>query len=339
MSETEWRDGGALRNYPRMTNSTRLPKPTPGSAPSDQVPLAVAMMLGFCALAPLIDVAAKMASHTVSIAQVTLARLVVQAVLMAPVVWTMRQGLRLSPAQWGWMGVRALTLIGSTAAFVGAVRVMPIADALAIVFVEPFILLALGALLFGDQVGPRRIIASVIGFGGALLVIQPNFALFGNAALYPLVTAVFFALYMLVTRLVSRDSPPEVMQMLTAALGVLAMAPVIALGWAWGTPELQISNPPGLVWVQLLGVGLAATVSHLLITYALRFAPSATLAPLQYLEIVGAVFFGFVFFGDWPNTLSWTGISIIAASGLYVIARERAVARTARTGARAAPRP
>jgi len=334
---------GAGRRW-RLTLAAMTDHPTPNTVPqtsglSDSVPLAVAMMLGFCALAPLIDVAAKMASQHVSIAQVTVSRLVVQTVLMAPVVWMMGQGLRLSRTQWGWLSIRALMLIGSTAAFVGAVRVMPIADALAIVFVEPFILLAMGALWFGDQVGPRRIIASLIGFAGALLVIQPNFAQFGQAALYPLATALFFAFYMLVTRRVSRDTPPEVMQFTTAALGVVVMVPVVALGWWWEVPELQLTNPSGVVWVQLFCVGLAATTSHLLITYALRYAPSATLAPLHYLEIVGAVFFGFMFFGDWPNTLSWAGIAIIASSGLYIIARERAVARTARTGARAAPRP
>ena len=67
------------------------------------------------------------------------------------------------------------------------------------------------------------------------------------------------------------------------------------------------------------------------ITYALRFAPSATLAPLHYLEIVNAVLFGYLFFGDFPNPLSMTGIAVIVGSGLYVIARERALARQART--------
>lgn len=297
---------------------------------NDQVPLAVSMMVGFCALAPLIDVAAKLAVQQVTITQVTLARMVVQTVLMAPVVALMGQTLRLNASQWGWLALRALMLIGSTAAFVGAVRVMPIADALAIVFVEPFILLVMGALWFGDQVGPRRIGASVIGFGGALLVIQPNFVAFGTAAFFPLLTALFFAFYMLITRRASRDVPPETMQFATAALGVVIVAPVIVLGSATGWPVLALSNPAPVVWVLLFGVGLAATVSHMMITYALRFAPSATLAPLHYLEIVNAVLFGWLFFGDWPNPLSWSGIFVIATSGLYIIARERQLARAVR---------
>src|SRR5690554_691925 len=161
--------------------------------PSDRILPGVILMLGFCAIAPLIDVAAKMAAQSVTVTQVTLFRLIFQAVLMLPVVLVLRQPLALTASQAGLLALRALALIGSTWFFVAAVAVMPIADALAIVFVEPFILLALGHALFQEQVGARRIAASVVGFGGALLVIQPNFAIFGAVALYPLATALCFA--------------------------------------------------------------------------------------------------------------------------------------------------
>jgi drug/metabolite transporter (DMT)-like permease len=287
------------------------------------------MMLGFCAIAPLIDVAAKFAAQSVTVTQVTLLRMVVQAALMVPVVIVLRQSLRLSAPLTRLMALRALMLIGSTYSFVGALTVMPIADALAIVFVEPFILLVLGFLIFGDQVGPRRIGASVVGFGGAMLVIQPNFAAFGVVALYPVATALFFALYILLTRRIARDVSPEAMQALTALWGTGLMLPVLALGAVLGWPALSVGPAATVVWGQLIGVGVAATVAHLLITYALRFAPASTLAPLHYLEIVTAVVFGWLFFADWPNPLSWAGIAIIVASGLYIIARERALAREA----------
>lgn len=300
-----------------------LPRP-------DRVLPGVAMMLGFCVLAPLIDVAAKFAVQSVSVTQVTLLRMVVQAALMVPVVWLLGQTLRVSAPMARLIGLRALMLMGSTYSFVAALKVMPIADALAIVFVEPFILLALGYLIFGDRVGPRRIAASVVGFGGALLVIQPNFAAFGVVALYPLATAGFFALYMLVTRRIAREVAPEPMQALTALWGTALMLPVVALGAGTGWPALAVGGADWAVWGWLVGVGVAATVSHLLITYALRFAPPATLAPLHYLEIVTAVAFGWAFFGDWPNPLSWAGIAVIVAAGLYIIARERVLARQAR---------
>lgn len=313
-----------------MAHPARRPSQPAIPQRADRVPLGIAMMLGFCALAPLIDVSAKFASQSVSVGQVTLARMVVQAVLMAPIMLILRRSVHLTTSQFGLLALRAALLLASTFTFVSAVQVMPVADALAIAFVEPFILLALGAVLFGDSVGPRRIIASMVGFLGAMLVIQPNFAAFGAVALYPLGTAVFFALYMLVTRHIARDVAPEPMQFHTAWLGVLIMAPVLALGAALDISVLALSNPEAVVWGQLFGVGLAASVSHMAITYALRFAPSATLAPLHYLEIVTAVLFGFLFFGDWPNTLSWAGIAVISGSGLYIIMRERQIAKEAR---------
>ncbi|MCB1407727.1 MAG: DMT family transporter [Rhodobacteraceae bacterium] len=301
---------------------------------SDHVPLGILMMVAFCALAPLIDVSAKLASQTVSVGQVTLARMVVQALLMAPVLLLLRRSATVTRGQFGLLTLRAALLLASTFTFVSAVQRMPVADALAIAFVEPFILLAMGAILFGDLVGPRRILASLVGFGGALLVIQPNFAVFGPVALYPLGTALFFALYMLVTRRIARDLAPEPMQFHTAWIGVVLMAPILVLGAGAEIDVLALSNPAAVTWVQLFCVGLAASVSHMAITYALRFAPSATLAPLHYLEIVTAVLFGWLFFGDWPNTLSWGGILVITGSGLYIIARERALARAARRSAR-----
>lgn len=301
---------------------------------SDRVLPGVALMIGFCAVAPLIDVAAKIASQEVTVTQVVVLRVLVQTALMLPIVLIMRQSLRLTGRQLGWQALRAGFLIGSTYAFVGAVQVMPIADALAIAFVEPFVILALGSLLLGDQVGWRRITAALVGFGGAMLVIQPNFARFGVVALYPLGTALCFALYMLTTRHISRQFKPEAMQFHTAWVGSVLMVPILLLGWGGEIQTLSLRPAEPAVWGWLVGVGVAATVSHLMITYALRFAPSATLAPLHYLEIVAAVFFGWVFFADWPNTMSWAGITVIALSGLYVIARERQLARQARQSTR-----
>jgi drug/metabolite transporter (DMT)-like permease len=84
------------------------------------------------------------------------------------------------------------------------------------------------------------------------------------------------------------------------------------------------------LWLWLIGVGFWAALSHICMTYALKFAPSATLAPLHYLEIVAAVALGYAVFGDFPNALTWAGIGVIVASGLYLIHRERINARARR---------
>ena len=288
----------------------------------------VILMLAFCVLAPLLDVAAKLAAENgVPVGQVTAARFVVQTALMLPVVLVMGLSMRLSARALAYTTLRALFLLVSTFAFVSGIQVMPIADALAIVFVEPFILLILGRFLFGDQVGPRRIAACAVGFVGALFVIQPSLAAFGLVALWPLATAFLFAFYMLVTRAISAWMHPVTMQFHTSWTGLVLCLPVMVLANGSGIPSLDPIWPEGWNWLWLFGVGFWAAVSHLCMTYALKFAPSATLAPLHYSEIVTAVILGYLIFDDFPNTLTWIGIAIIVSSGLYIIHRERMAAK------------
>lgn len=298
--------------------------------PTDRVLPGVALMIGFCLLAPLIDVASKLAAQGVPVGVIVLGRGVVQSALMLPFVLVMGLSLRLTPRSLGLILLRALMLVVSTYCFVAAVRVMPIADALAIVFVEPFVILLIGRFAYGEQVGPRRLGACALGFLGSLLVIQPSFAEFGAVALFPLGTAVSFALYIIVTRQLSRDLHPVPMQFHTALFTGLLCLPLLAAGTAAGEPSLTFAAPEGIFWLWVFCVGLASAVSHMAMTYALKFAPSSTLAPLHYLEIVTATALGYLIFSDFPNGLTWAGIAIIVTSGLYVIHRERTLARAAR---------
>ncbi|OYX27365.1 MAG: EamA family transporter [Rhodobacterales bacterium 32-66-7] len=304
-----------------MTASPALPR-------TEHVPRGIALMLLFCLTAPLLDVSAKLgAEGGIPVGQITAARFLGQGLLMLPIVAVMGLSLRLSPRALGFTLLRAVFLIISTFSFVSGIAVMPVADALAIAFVEPFILLLLGSLIFGDRVGPRRIAACAVGFGGALLVIQPSLAAFGMVALWPLGTAVFFAFYMLVTREISGWMHPVTMQFHTAWTGFVLCLPILILAEGSGIPALDPVLPQGLDWLWLAGVGFWAAFSHLAITYALKNAPAATLAPLHYSEIVVAVALGYLIFADFPNLLTWAGIAVITASGLYIIHRERTLAR------------
>lgn len=296
----------------------------------------IVLMLIFCVIAPLLDVSAKLAAEGgIPVGQITTGRFIVQGLLMLPVVLVMGLSLRLSGRALAFTFLRALFLILSTFSFVSGIAVMPVADALAIAFVEPFILLILGSLIFGDHVGPRRIAACAVGFFGALLVIQPSIAVFGLVALWPLGTAFFFAFYMLVTRAISAFMHPVAMQFHTSWTGLLLCLPVMILAQGSGIPSLDPIWPSGWNWLWLFGVGFWAAVSHMSMTYALKYAPSATLAPLHYSEIVVAVTLGYLIFDDFPNAITWAGIAIIVSSGLYVIHRERLSAKVKANAAEA----
>jgi len=304
-----------------MTNATSAAQST------DKILTGVTLMLGFCLTAPLLDVAAKLASSSVPVGQITAARFIVQCVLMAPFIGVMRLSLHVPREQWLLIISRALLLLIATFCFVSAIRVMPLADALAIVFVAPFIVLLFGKFYLGEDVGPRRVGACLVGFVGVLFVIQPSFAAFGAVALIPLATAVAFAFYILVTRGLSRRMHPVALQFHTGLIASLFCTPVLLLAQGSGSELFDPVWPKGIAWLWLFGAGFFATLSHMMMTYALSLAPSATLAPLQYFELPVATLFGYLVFRDFPNALSLTGIVIIIGSGLYMIHRERITAR------------
>jgi drug/metabolite transporter (DMT)-like permease len=189
--------------------------------------------------------------------------------------------------------------------------------------------LLVGKFYLGEDVGPRRVGAAIVGFIGVLFVIQPSFAAFGAVALFPLGTAVGFAFYILVTRGLSRRVHPVALQFHTGLIASLICLPVLLLAQGSGSPWVDPVWPDGIFWLWLFGVGFFAAVSHMMMTYALSFAPSATLAPMQYLELPVATLLGYMVFGDFPNTLTLTGIAIIIGAGLYMIHRERVTARRA----------
>ncbi|GGD38181.1 DMT family transporter [Aureimonas glaciei] len=266
-----------------------IPPPT-----SDRVLPGVGLMLVFCTVAPLIDVASKMAVQTVPAGTVTLARFVIQALLMTPIALVMGLPTEINSRIVRLTLLRALAAIGSTFCFVAAVRLMPIAYALAIAFVSPFILLLMGRVILKEEVGPRRIAASVVAFLGTVLVIQPSFARFGTTAFLPIGSAFCFALYMLVTRHLSCVQHLVTVQIHTALAASLLCLPLLAIGSFADVEPIRFVLPHGVVWLSCLSVGIAATVSHLAMTFALALAPSSTLAPLNYLEIVTATLFGFL---------------------------------------------
>lgn len=313
-----------------MTNTSS------STTPTDRILSGVVLMLGFCLTAPLLDVAAKLASDSVPVGQITAARFVIQCVLMAPFIITINLSLHVACQQWLALLLRAASLCVATFCFIAAIRVMPLADALAIVFVAPFIVLLVGKFYLGEEVGLRRVGAAVVGFVGVLFVIQPSFAVFGATALFPLGTAVAFAFYILVTRGLSQKIHPVSMQFYTGLLASLMCMPLMILAQGSGSELFDPVWPVGIAWLWLLGVGFFATLSHMMMTYALSLAPSTTLAPLQYLELPVATVFGYLVFHDFPNVLSLSGIAIIMGSGLYMIHRERVTARKSITE-RAAP--
>ena len=285
----------------------------------------ILLMLGFCVLAPLGDSLAKLLGESVSLGQLILARFGVQAAALVPLVIIMGGTLRTTRRIAAMTALRTILHMIGIAAMFTALRFLPLADTIAIVFVMPFIMLLLGKYVLGEEVGPQRFAACVVGFGGTLLVIQPNFAAVGAPALLPLVVAVVFSLFMIVTRQIAKEVDPITLQADSGVVALVVLLPVLTIFPA--IPALTLAMPVAAQWGLLVLLGILGTFAHLLMTWSLRFAPSATVAPMQYLEIPIATVIGWLIFRDLPNGLAAVGIVITVAAGLYVIVREQRLSR------------
>lgn len=291
----------------------------------DRPVLGIMLMLGFCVLAPVGDSIAKILGDTIPLLQLVLVRFFLQAGLLVPYAMLTRTPLRMTTRVFRLTILRTILHIIGIGAMFSALRFLPLADAIAIAFVMPFIMLLLGKYVLGEDVGPRKLWACVVGFIGTLLVIQPSFSAVGWPALLPLIVAVVFALFMLVTRQIAKDVDPIALQavsglMATPALALLLLLPV-------EIEALSLVMPTTAELALLFAIGVLGTSAHLLMTWSLRYAPSTTLAPMQYLEIPVATCIGWLVFRDLPNGLAGIGIALTVAAGLYVIFREGVAGR------------
>lgn len=210
--------------------------------------------------------------------------------------------------------LRSLVIMVSLSGFAYAVRVVPLADAHALVACAPLFATALSALILSEKVGARRWAAVCTGFAGVLLILRPGLTVLQPAALAILAAAFCYALYSVLTRIASRDEDGETLLLYMASVGAVILTVVGPFFW---------QDPEPLDFAMMVALGLAGTVGHFLLIKALEAAPASLLQPFNYLMLVWAMVNGYVIFGEFPDRWTIAGGIIIVASGLYVIYRER----------------
>jgi S-adenosylmethionine uptake transporter len=225
--------------------------------------------------------------------------------------------------------LRGLGAVGSATCFIIAIRYVPLADAVAVTFVAPFIVTALGAFLLKEPVGPRRWMAIVIGFIGMLIVIRPGQGVVHPAIFLVVAAATFFAFRQLLSRWLSGADSVVTTVAYTSILTFSITG--IAQLFVWVTPT-------GLdVILLIIGLALCGATGEILIIRALDIAQSVALAPCHYTLIIWGTLYGYLFFGELPDRWALTGCIIIMASGLYTMYRERLLARAAAQATKQAP--
>ena len=214
---------------------------------ADRPLLGIALMIGFCVVAPMGDSIAKLLGGTVPLGQLVTMRFVVQAIVLFPIIWILGKSLRMSRRNYWLTFIRTMLHILGIGAMFLSLQYLPLADAVAIAFVMPFIMLLLGKVYLNEEVGSRRLMACAVGFIGTLFVVQPSFAEVGLPALLPIFVAVTFAFFMLVTRKLAKATDPIALQCVSGIMASIMLLPVLAIASRFDWAALAPINPgPGL---------------------------------------------------------------------------------------------
>lgn len=277
--------------------------------------IGIALMLGAMAVLPFLDVVAKtLGQQGMPILQIVWARMAFGALLTLP--FTLHHGgaKAIRPDRPAYHTLRAALLIAATFLFFSALKYLPIADALAIFFVQPLILTAISPFVLKEKVGPRRWAAVAVGFAGTLIIIRPGFTELNPGTLLALGAGACLAVYFAMTRRISGSAPAMVTTFHTSLMGTLLIALPVLLLWEPPTPGQ---------WALLFLIGLIATTGHYLIVRAYDHAEASLLAPLAYTEMIMATAAGWWFFGDFPDGWTFLGTAILIACATYISVRER----------------
>lgn len=210
--------------------------------------------------------------------------------------------------------LRGLLALATSVFVILSFQVLPLADALALIFVSPLLVTALSAILLHEPVGWRRWTATIVGFLGSLLIVGPSFEAIGWWVAAPLMAATTAALRDIATRkLGAIDSGPSILlwTMIIATVGGFASLPVLGAS--------PVSNEG---WLLLLGAAAMLALSNRLTIAAFKLASGAVVAPLKYLSLIWAAGIGYVVWGEAPGLQKVVGAAIVAAAGLYIWRRE-----------------
>lgn len=270
----------------------------------------IALMLAAMAILPFLDVCAKILGRQgVPVIEVVWARMVFGTLFTLPFAWRAAGAGVLVPARPVVHGFRAAFLIGATAFFFLGLQYMPIADTLAIFFVQPLVVTALSPFVLGERVDGRRWAAVVVGFLGTLVIIRPGIQAVNAGVLFALAAGLSMALYMLMTRRIAGSAPAVVTTFQTnlagAALASLAVAPVF-------------EPPAPQQWGLFVLLAVIAGVGHYLIVRAYDLCQASLLAPLAYSEMIMATVAGWWFFGDLPDLWTFAGVGILIGSAVVI---------------------
>ncbi|MEJ0020532.1 MAG: DMT family transporter [Acetobacteraceae bacterium] len=275
--------------------------------------------IGLVVLAYLIwtlgDAAAKWVLPSVGVAGAMLWRGVFGLITVAAI--TVGMGWRrLVPQRWGLVLARSVLSSFVSVAWYIAWLSMGLADTYAVGFTAPLIMTVLAVWLLGERIRWRRVISTVVGFGGVLIMLRPGGDLWTPVVLLLLAGTLVMALTRIMTRQLTMTESPE-----CQAFWLLVGHTITGLLML---PSFPGSGEVGVLgWVALVFLGLSSGLAHCVFARSYALAPVSALAPYEYTMLPFGLVAGFVMFAELPSWTTLAGAAVVAASGIYNLYRER----------------
>lgn len=214
--------------------------------------------------------------------------------------------------------VRCLLQCGEIALFAFGLRYLGIAEMHAIFACFPLFVAALSVPVLGEAVGLRRWLAVVVGLAGTLIILRPGSGVFDPMALLALACAVIYALYLLLTRQVSRRDRFPTSLVYFGLVGTFASGAFAFFHW----------QPPDSSQLMLLAaLCMTSICGHMMLIKALQLTEAVVLQPFHYLILPWAVLIGWFLYGERLDAATFVGAAIVVTSGVYVAWREYVLAR------------
>jgi drug/metabolite transporter (DMT)-like permease len=229
------------------------------------------------------------------------------------------EGPRAFAPQQPWLQVgRGVCLAVASVSFFSAIYLMPLAEAMAIAFLSPVLTQVLAGVLLGERVEHRVWLASLVALCGVAIVLRPNLAELGLAALLPLISALFFALMMVANRASAGQGSALSMQVFIAGFCAPLLIAGAIMAKLSGVPALDFGWPRWDVVARCAIVAVTASTAHWLVYLGTAKAGAGQIAPAVYVQMLVAIVLGWWWFGDRPDIYTLAGAGLIVASGLYL---------------------
>ena len=277
------------------------------------LPLAIATICAGVAFLVANDAIAKLLTERYNPMQIIAIRNILAVPMIAAMVLVLTGPSGLRTRYLRVHALRGVLMLAGAFLYFSALRVLPLAEATALVFSAPIFITALSVPILGERVGPWRWAAVLVGFAGVLVIVQPGSAAFHPASLMVLGTALCYALFMMMARFVGRDEGLWSMMLFAVGFPGLYAVPFAVAVW---TPVAM--SDMGL----FLAIAVLGSLGITLIGHAFRLAPAAVVAPFDYTALIWASGLGWLIWGDLPGPWTLVGAGIIIGGGLIIVWRE-----------------